>query len=177
MSDLNKSILYIGTLGGIGVLITYMFIYLSGTGSKLFKIISKNKIFYRIWISSTFIVVLSYLYLLYYYYFIDDFVKTKYRFYLELSLFAFLLFASLWSLIIEVIVKYKKNPRYQQPILILVALATIFILTLVALDRKDDPNINIEKNILLAAAIFIFLHHTFFDAIAWVNLHVNNKLM
>lgn len=103
--------------------------------------------------------------------------------YLEIILIVFLLAASLWSYIVDYIVKFKKNPKYQQPILLVVALATALIFVKVIVDRENNNigdnkliSANINANLLLAASFFIFFHHFIMDGILWVKLHSNSVL-
>ena len=152
-------------LGGIGVLISYMMLYVSGSLKRMLKVFTPN--IFRIWVVSMLITTAAVLYL-YYYFTFEKEIKGWSRNLIVASTILFLVSAMLWSVTIrygEVSTKYRDLEIFP---LYLTALGTIGILigTVYATNNW----------IVIAAASIIVLHHLVIDAVVWKNLHSKTKL-
>jgi len=149
-------------LGGIGVLISYLFLYYSNVLTRLMKIFRKNNFLLKFWYFSAFITVVSVIYVIVYYTFFERLKESSRNLFL-ISLIIFLVFAMLWSLSVFLIDKYKFNVYTQSPILFIVSLSTIGMLI---------ASITNKLEILpLIALIVIVFHHTIYDFVIWPMIH------
>ena len=146
--------------GGIGVLITYVFLYITGTLGKLAKMFTTNM--WRLWIVSMILTTASVL-AIFFYFSTEERVEKDIRGLFLTALSIFLISAMVWSLTVEYIERYKKDPSIQRWPLMFTAMASLLILVSVASTTKSW--------VLILAATIVFLHHTFIDGIIWPKLH------
>jgi MFS family permease len=146
--------------GGIGVLVSYMFLYYQKSLPLLYNMYTPFE--WRLWFVSMVLTVVSVIALVTYFSGYKE-LKDGYRELFIVSLSAFLLFAMFWSLSIFYIMQNKKDPSIQKPILYIVGLASIGMLI---------STVNSTKSalIILAACIVVF-HHLIVDAIWWPMIH------
>lgn len=151
--------------GGIGVLITYMFLYITGTINSLAKMFSKTE--WRFWVLSMILTTTSVL-AVFFYFSTKERVNNNVRGLFITGLTVFLVSAMLWSLSVQYIEQNNLNPSFQRLPLNVTALATIAILVSV---------VNTTNNwlLILAAAIIVF-HHSVVDGIIWPKIHENYKI-
>ena len=150
MDDL---ILYIFIVGGLLVLFSYWFYFVSL--KKMVKAFGKED--YNLWLFSALFTTLSVLYLFAYFSFVEK-IENWERTLFVVSEVIFLLFASLWASTIH----YKKF-NYEQFVLYIVALATLGLL--ISVIYSDQSNW-----LVVLCAFVIFFHHTFYDSLKWVSL-------
>ena len=144
-------------LGGIGVIITYYILYLYGAIKKYGNYFTKKEL--RVWAVSVLLTIASVIGLILWFSIYQELEDWK-RVTFIVSLVCFLIFASLWSVSLAHIHSRNASPYIQQPILILVALATIGMLVATAYST--------DKWLVITAAAIIVFHHLFFDAFYWM---------
>ena len=152
--------------GGFGVLVSYIFIYITGTLTKLAKIF--NPSLWRIWIFSMFITTAAVLGI-YSHFSFNQRLESWKRTLFIVSTCIFLASAMLWSVSVEYIHKTKTTTSIERLPLTLTALATIGLLISVSYSTDDW--------LLITAASIIVFHHLVFDAIIWANIHQKSKLL
>lgn len=151
--------------GGIGVLMTYIFLYITGTLGKLAKMFTAN--LWRIWILSMLLTATSVL-AIFFYFSTKERVEKDVRGMFITALCIFLFSAMAWSLSVEYIERYNKDPALQRWPLMFTAMASLLILVSVALTTKNWA--------LILAAVVVLIHHTFIDGLVWPKLHEVAKL-
>lgn len=161
--DLIKGLFF---AGGFGVLVTYMFLYVTGTLNKLAKLFPSTT--WKFWVFSMVITTAAVLGVYSHFSFrqrMRDWKRTLFI----VSTCVFLGSAMLWSLAVEYINRNKINTDLERFPLTLTALATIGIL--VAVSYSTD------NWLLITAASIMVFHHLVFDAMIWANLHEKSKIM
>jgi len=152
--------------GGFGVLVSYMFIYATGTLSKLAGIFPYMT--WKVWIFSMLITTASVLGIYSHFSFKQRMSSWK-RTLFVVSTCVFLASAMLWSLSVEYINHNKTNTDIERVPLIFTALATIGILVSVSYST--------DNWLLITAASIVVFHHLFFDAIIWARMHEKSKII
>jgi phosphatidylserine synthase len=151
--------------GGFGVIISYIFLYVTNTLKILSNYYTKQE--WRFWILSMLITTASVIGLIVWFSFYQELEDWQRDLFIS-ALSVFLAFAMLWSVSVYYIEKYKLNPSYQQPILLIVALATIALL--IATIYSTD------NWLVITAAAIIVWHHLIVDAFWWTSLHQRASL-
>ena len=152
--------------GGFGVLITYMFLYITGTITKLANIFTPR--LWKNWVFSMLITTASVLGIYSHFSFKQRMENWKRDLFI-ISTCIFLGSAMLWSLSVEYITHNKINTDLERLPLTLTALATIGILVSVCYST--------DNWLLITAASIVVFHHLFFDAVIWANLHQKSKII
>jgi hypothetical protein len=152
--------------GGYGVLITYAFLYITGSGAKLACVFTPQ--LWKIWVFSMLITTASVLGI-YSHFSFKQRMRSWKRDLFIVSTCVFLGSAMLWSLSAEYITRKNLSADLERLPLTLTALATIGILVSVASSTDDW--------LLITAASIVVMHHLFFDAVIWANLHQKSKII
>ena len=152
--------------GGFGVLISYFFLHVTGTLTKMANIFTPK--LWKIWVFSMLITTAAVLGLYSHFSFKQRMRGWKRDLFI-VSTCVFLGSAMLWSLTVEYIKHKKINTDLERLPLTLTALATIGILVSVASSTDDW--------LLITAASIVVIHHLIFDAIIWANLHQKSKII
>jgi len=152
--------------GGFGVLITYMFLHVTGTLSQLANLFPPTM--WKIWVFSMLITTAADLGVYSHFSFNQRMTSWRRDLFI-VSTCIFLASAMLWSLSVEYISQNNINTDLERLPLMLTALATIGILVSVSYSTDDW--------LLITAASIIVFHHLFFDAIVWANLHEKSKII
>lgn len=152
-------------VGGLGVLITYLMLYISGSLRRMLKVFTPR--IFRIWTLSMIITTLSVVYIYYYYTFERKLQKWT-RILFTVSTIIFLLSAMMWSVSIRYGETNTKNRDIEKYPLYLTAIATIGILVSVLYSTNNW--------LVITAATIMVVHHLFMDAIVWRDLHSKTKL-
>ena len=152
--------------GGFGVLISYFFLHVTGTLTKMANIFTPK--LWKIWVFSMLITTAAVLGLYSHFSFKQRMRGWKRDLFI-VSTCIFLGSAMLWSLSVEYIKHKKINTDLERLPLTLTALATIGILVSVASSTDDW--------LLITAASIVVIHHLIFDAIIWANLHQKSKII
>lgn len=152
-------------VGGLGVLVTYLMLYVSGSLKRMLKVFTP--IFFRIWVLSMIVTTMSVVYIYYYYTFEKKLEKWT-RILFTVSTILFLLSAMMWSVSIRYGETNMKNRDIEKYPLYLTATATIGILISVLYSTNDW--------LVITAAVIMVIHHLFMDAVAWRDLHSKTKL-
>jgi membrane-associated HD superfamily phosphohydrolase len=145
--------------GGVGVLISYYLLYLTGNLQKYVHYFTKVE--WRVWIFSAFLTVASVIGLIIWFSFYQKLQESE-RILFIVSLAIFLIFAKLWSVSLAYIKARNASPYIQRPILLVVALATIGLLLATVYST--------DKWLVISAAAIIVFHHLFFDAFYWMHI-------
>ena len=153
-------------VGGLGVLITYLLLYVSGSLSRMLKVFTPKIL--KIWTLSMIITTASVLYIYYYYIFRRKLEKWTRSLFVT-STIVFLISAMLWSVTIRYGETNTKGRDIEKYPLYLTALATIGILISVLYSTNDW--------LVITAASIIVIHHLLLDAIVWRDLHSKTKLL
>lgn len=161
--DLIKGLFF---AGGFGVLVTYMFLYVTGTLNRLAKLFPPTM--WKVWVFSMLITTAAVLGVYSHFSFKQRMRDWK-RVLFIVSTCVFLASAMLWSLSVEYITRNKINTDLERLPLTITALATIGIL--VAVSYSTD------NWLLITAASIMVVHHLFFDAGIWANLHEKSKII
>lgn len=152
----DDTVFYVTISGGIGVLLSYVFLYLEGyitIMNKKFTSLER-----KLWSLSVLLTIVSFLGIIIYYSFIEK-IKGDYRDLFIISLVIFLISATSWSVISAYIIKYRRDTNLQLSTLLITALACIGILVAIAYDT--------ESPWLITAGSILVFHHLFFDSIYW----------
>lgn len=159
----DSTIFALFTSGGFGVIVSYLFLYSTTTLKTLASYYTKQE--WRFWVLSMLLTAASVIGLVVWFSFYDRLEDWKRELFIA-ALAVFLAFAMLWSLSVFYIEKYKLNPNYQRPILLIVGLATVALLlaTVYSTDRW----------LVITAAAIIVWHHLIVDAFWWLSLHQRN---
>lgn len=165
----DGTLLTLNLTGGFSVLLGYTFVTLTKVGSKLYKIFTKNE--RTIFLTLTFLSIISFFYLLYWACFTDSLQDWRSDLYLE-SLAIYLFGASIWSPVIYSIVSNKQNPNRQIPALFITASGTIGMLVAVA---SETNNQNLSYSFAMIAAILLVFQHAGFDLFYWSTIHAKRK--
>lgn len=152
--------------GGFGVIVSYMFLYITGTLPRLAKIFSSTM--WRVWGFSMLITTAAVLGIYSHFSFKQRMENWKRDLFI-VSTCLFLGSAMLWSLSVEYVTRNGTNTDLERIPLTLTALATIGILVSVSYSTDDW--------LLITAAAIIVFHHLIFDAIVWANLHQKSKII
>lgn len=147
-------------IGGIGVLIGYFYLYLSKYLKPLAKKFSKKE--WKIWSFSVLLTIVSFLSLIVWFSFYQELTDWQRDLFLS-GLVVFLTGATLWSLSIFYLMKFKKNIYFQFPALTITSLGTLAILISVLYSTSNW--------LLITAASIVLFHHLIFDNIYWVAIH------
>lgn len=162
MKDLG--ILTTTLAGGVGVIVGYLFLYLSNFLGPLAKKFSKME--WRIWTVSALLTVASFLGIIIWYSFYERLESWKRDLFFS-SLVVFLTGATLWSLLIFYLLKKKRNIYYQLPGLLMTSLGSLGILLSIVYSDSSW--------LLITAGSILLFHHLIFDNIYWVRIHGRNK--
>lgn len=152
--------------GGFGVLVTYVFLYVTGTLSQLARLFPPTT--WKIWVFSMLITTASVLGLYSHFSFKQRMENWKRDLFI-VSTCLFLGSAMIWSLSVEYVTRNGTNTDIERLPLTLTAMATIGILVSVSYSTDDW--------LLITAAAIVVFHHLFFDAIVWANLHQKSKII
>lgn len=150
--------------GGFGVLVSYSFLYITGSLQRLAKIFPSMT--WRIWVFSMLLTTAAVLGVYSHFTFKQRMESWKRTLFL-VSTCVFLASAMLWSLSVEYITRNNTGTQIERIPLTLTALATIGILVSVCFSTDDW--------LLITAASIIVVHHLGFDGIVWANLHQKSK--
>ena len=161
----DGTLLSINIAGGISVIMGYTFVYLTGTGSKLYKIFTSNE--KTIFLTLSALSIISFFYLLYWSATTETLREWRYTFYI-VSLAVYLFGASIWSPIIYNIVKEKQHPYKQIPALFITGIGTLGMLISIA---AEDSNGDLSYSFAMTSAILLAVQHAFFDLFYWSNRH------
>ena len=161
----DGTILSINIAGGISVIIGYTFVYLTGTGSKLYKVFSDNE--KSIFLTLSALSIISFFYLLYWAGTTESLQDWRHTLYI-VSLAIYLFGASIWSPIVYNVVKEKQHPRNQVPALFITGLGTVGMLIAIAGEGSDE---DIRYSFAITAAILLAIQHAFFDLFYWSSIH------
>lgn len=146
--------------GGFGVIISYFFLYFTGTLNLLASYYTKKE--WRFWVLSMLLTTASVIGLIVWFSFYQELLNWQRELFIY-GLSVFLAFAMLWSLVVFYIEKNKIDPSYQRPVLLVVGLATIALLIATVYSTN--------KWLVITAAAIIVWHHLFIDAFWWSYLH------
>lgn len=160
----DSTIFALFTAGGFGVIISYFFLYLIGALTILARYYTKRE--WRFWTISMLLTTASVIGLIVWFSFYQQLEGWTRDLFIA-SLAIFLAFAMLWSLSIAYIYKYKLNPYYQQPLLLIVGLATVGLL--IATSYSTD------NWLVITAAAIIVWHHLILDGFWWPTLHARGQ--
>jgi hypothetical protein len=163
----DDAIVSINTAGGIAVITGYVFVYLTGTGSKLYKVFNLNEKF--VFKSLSVLSIISFFYLYYWAGFSDSLKDWQRDVYIA-SLSVYLLGATLWSIAAYRIVKNKLHPSNQYPALFLTGAGTVGML--VGIAGLQPSQENIEFSFAMIAGILLVIQHAFFDLFYWSHKHI-----
>lgn len=152
--------------GGFGVLITYVFLHITGTLAKLASVFPPMT--WKIWTISMLVTTASVLGIYSHFTFKQRMTSWKRNLFI-VSTCVFLASAMTWSLMVEYITHNKTNTDLERLPLTLTALATIGIL--VSVSSSTD------NWLLISAASIVVFHHLFFDAMVWANMHEKSKII
>jgi len=161
----DSTIFALFSSGGFGVIISYLFLYFTNTLKFLSSYYTKQE--WRFWVISMLITTASIIGLIVWFSFYQRLEGWQRDLFIS-SLAVFLAFAMLWSVSVFYIEKYKLNPNYQRPFLLVVGLATVALL--IATVYSTD------NWLLITAAAIIVWHHLIIDTFWWVSLHQRNYL-
>ncbi len=161
----DGTLLSINIAGGISVIMGYTFVYLTGTGSKLYKVFTSNE--KTIFLTLSALSIISFFYLLYWASTTETLQEWRYTFYI-VSLAVYLFGASIWSPIIYNIVKKKQHPYNQIPALFITGIGTLGMLIAIAAEDSDE---DLRYSFAMTAAILLAVQHAFFDLFYWSNRH------
>ena len=161
----DGTLLTLNIAGGFSVLMGYVFISLTGTGSQLYKVFTANEKTIFIILSS--LSIISFFYLLYWASTTETLEDWRYILY-TVSLAVYLFGASIWSPTIYTIVKKKQHPYRQIPALFMTGIGTVGLLVAIAAEDSQD---DIRYSFAMASAIFLVLQHALFDLFYWSNRH------
>ena len=160
----DGTVVALSLAGGASVLTGYTFIAMSGVGSKLYAYFTPPE--KKIFLILTTLSIASYFYLFYWAGFggfLEDWKRDLYI----ASLATYLFGASLWSIQIYRIVKYKQKHSKQNLALLITALGTIGSLVAVAATSNEDTLI---YSFAMIAAVLLVIQHAFFDLYYWSNV-------
>ncbi len=149
--------------GGFGVIISYLFLYFTGTLKVLASYYTKQE--WRFWTVSMLLTTASVIGLIVWFSFYQELEDWQRDIFIS-GLAVFLAFAMIWSLVVFYIEKYKLNPNYQRPILLIVGLASVALLLATVYSTN--------KWLVITAAAIIVWHHLIVDAFWWASLHQRN---
>lgn len=152
--------------GGFGVIVSYMFLYITGTLPRLAKIFSPTS--WRFWSFSMLITTAAVLGIYSHFSFKQHMRHWKRDLFI-VSTCVFFASAMLWSLSVEYVTRNNLNTDLERIPLTLTALATIGILVSVSYSTDDW--------LLITAAAIIVFHHLIFDGIIWASMHEKSKII
>ncbi len=150
--------------GGFGVIVTYLFLYFTGTLPKLAKLFPPTM--WKVWIFSMFITAASFLGIYIHFSFKQKMESWKRNLFI-VSTCIFFASAMFWSVTVDYVTRKNTTTDIERVPLYLTALASIGILVSVSCSTEDW--------LLITAASIIVFHHLVFDAIIWANLHQKSK--
>lgn len=166
----DGTVIALSLAGGTSVLTGYMFIAMTGVGSKLYKYFNSQE--KKVFLTLTTLSIVSYFYLFYWAGFggfLEDWKRDLYI----ASLATYLFGASLWSIQVYNVVKHRKHPSGQNLALLITALGTIGSLVAVASTSNDDT---IIYSFAMIAAILLVIQHAFFDLFYWARVIHTRKI-
>ena len=152
--------------GGFGVIVSYMFLYVTGTLSYLARIFSPTM--WNFWSISMLITTAAVLGIYSHFSFNQRMQDWKRDLFI-ISTCIFLASAMLWSLSVEYVTRNNLNTDLERIPLTLTALATIGILVSVSYSTDDW--------LLITAAAIVVFHHLVFDAVIWADMHEKSKII
>ena len=165
----DGTLLSINIAAGFSVIMGYTFVYLTGTGSKLYKVFNRNE--KTIFLTLSALSIISFFYLLYWASTTETLKEWRHTLYI-VSLAVYLFGASIWSPIIYRIVKKKQHPYNQIPALFITGIGTVGMLVAIAAEDSDE---DLRYSFAMTAAILLVVQHAFFDLLYWPNRHASKN--